>query len=358
MTTTNSLRFILPDDRMATMPPEARGMCRDEVRLMVATPHGISHGRFTDLGRYLRPGDLIVANSSPTMPAALAATLRGRPIKVHFSAMHDATTWTIELRREDDAGPITDAVAKEVVRLDAAGWLRLDAPADESGAAATRLWRAHVAVPGGVARAMHLAGEPIRYSYIEGAWPIAAYQTVFAAARAWPGSAEMPSAGRPFSRRLVAGLRRSGIDIATIQLHTGVSSQEAHEAPQPEPYFVSDETARAVERAKAAKRRIIAVGTTVTRALETVGRTGTVMPGSGWTDLVLGPHRPAGIVDGLITGWHPPEASHLELLDAVAGEELVAAAYEAAIDGEYLWHEFGDSALFLPTRETPASAAA
>mgnify|MGYP001811981539 CR=1 FL=1 len=359
MTKTRSQRFTLPGNRVATMPPEARGLRRDEVRLMVAAQRGISHTRFMDLSRHLRPGDLLVANSSPTMAAALAATMRGKPIKVHFSTMCDSETWTVELRRSDDAGPITDAVRKEVVRLDAGGWLRLDAPADGPASALARLWRASVSVPGGVAQAMQLAGEPIRYSYIEGSWPISAYQTIFATSRAWPGSAEMPSAGRPFSRRVVASLRRAGVEIATIQLHAGVSSQEAHEAPQPEQFSVPDSTVRAVRRAKAANRRVIAVGTTVTRALETAGRSGAVSAGSGWTNLVLGPNRPARIVDGLITGWHPPEASHLELLDAVAGPELVAAAYSAAIDGDYLWHEFGDSALFLPAAgKTSATAAA
>lgn len=341
-------RFTLCADRVATMPPEARGLRRDEVRLMVAAQHGITHARFSELGEHLRPGDLVVVNSSPTMPASLAATMRGTPIKVHFSAMHDSDTWTVELRRIDSAGPVMDAVRMEVLRIDEGGWLRLDAPADDLGPGATRLWRAHVSVPGGLEQAMRLAGEPIRYAYTAGSWPISAYQTIFATSRAWPGSAEMPSAGRPFSRRLVAELRRSGIEMAAIRLHTGVSSQEAHEAPHPEWFSVPEETAHAVSRAKAANRRVIAVGTTVTRALETVGRTGAVVAGSGWTDLILGPRRPARVVDGLITGWHPPEASHLELLDAVAGPDLVAAAYGKAVNGDYLWHEFGDSALFLP----------
>jgi len=354
MTITSDRRFTLPGGRIATRPPEARGLRRDEVRLMVAARHGITHTRFSRVNRYLRRGDLLVVNSSPTMPASLAATLRGVPIRVHFSAMHDGENWTVELRRTDDAGPVTDAVPGEVVSLDAGGRLRLEGPADDLGQKATRLWRARVLVPGGLELVMRRAGEPIRYSYLEGRWPLSAYQTIFAGSGGWPGSAEMPSAGRPFSPRLVAELRRDGIDMAAVQLHTGVSSQEAHEVPQPESFFVSAETAAAVNRAKAAGRRVIAVGTTVTRALETVARNGIVAAGSGWTDLVLGPDRPAQVVDGLITGWHPPEASHLQLLDVVAGPDLVTDAYRAAVDGEYLWHEFGDSALFLPApRQAP-----
>ena len=108
-------------------------------------------------------------------------------------------------------------------------------------------------------------------------------------------------------------------------------------------------TVRAVERTRADGGRVVAIGTTVTRALETVARPdGTVTPGAGWTDLVLGPDRPARVVDGLVTGWHEPEASHLLLLEAVAGAALVGAAYEAAVAAGYLWHEFGDSCLLLP----------
>lgn len=348
MTVTSNPRFTLPRERVATTPPEARGLRRDEVRLMVVAPHGIAHTRFSRLGRYLQRGDLLVVNSSRTMPASLAAKLGAVPIRVHFSAMHDSQTWTVELRRADDAGPVMDAVPGEVVSLDAGGRLRLERRADDLGREAARMWRAHVSVPGGVERAMRREGEPIRYSYLEGRWPISSYQTIFASPGGWPGSAEMPSAGRPFSLRLVAELERAGVEIAAVQLHTGVSSQEAHETPQPEPFFVSAETAVAVNQAKASKRRVVAVGTTVTRALETVARRGIVAARSGWTDLVLGPERPARVVDGLITGWHPPEASHLHLLDAVAGPDLVTEAYRAAVDGEYLWHEFGDSALFLP----------
>ena len=93
------------------------------------------------------------------------------------------------------------------------------------------------------------------------------------------------------------------------------------------------------------------MGTTVTRALETVTDVHSgVHAGAGWTDLVLGPDRPARAVDGLVTGWHEPEASHLLLLEAVAGTELVGRAYAAAVDQKYLWHEFGDSCLFLPEK--------
>jgi S-adenosylmethionine:tRNA ribosyltransferase-isomerase len=189
-------------------------------------------------------------------------------------------------------------------------------------------------------------GEPIAYDYVPGHWPLSSYQTVFARE---PGSAEMPSAARPFTPALVTGLVTGGIAVAPITLHTGVSSLEKGEPPLPERFRVPAETARAVNATPRAGGRVVAVGTTVTRALESVaGPDGGVVAGGGWTDLVLGPERPARVVDGLVTGWHEPGASHLLLLEAVAGRDLVAAAYRTAAQEGYLWHEFGDSALLLP----------
>ncbi len=159
----------------------------------------------------------------------------------------------------------------------------------------------------------------------------------------------MPSAGRPFSAELVTELVTRGIAFAPITLHTGVSSQEAGEPPQPERYRVPATTTRAVNLTRDWGGRVIGVGTTVTRALESAAdRTGVVHGRSGWTELVLGPQRPARVVNGLITGWHQPGSSHLELLEAVAGAELVERAYHAAVRDRYRWHEFGDSCLLLP----------
>jgi S-adenosylmethionine:tRNA ribosyltransferase-isomerase len=189
-------------------------------------------------------------------------------------------------------------------------------------------------------------GRPIRYGYVPAPVALADYQTVFARE---PGSAEMPSAGRPFTAGLVVDLVARGVDVAPVTLHTGVSSQEAGEPPQRERFAVPPTTARRVNAARAHGARVVAVGTTVTRALESAaGGDGTVRAAAGWTDLVLGPRRPARVVTGLVTGWHPPGASHLDLLEAVAGAELVQQAYDAALRERYLWHEFGDSCLLLP----------
>jgi S-adenosylmethionine:tRNA ribosyltransferase-isomerase len=189
-------------------------------------------------------------------------------------------------------------------------------------------------------------GQPIRYGYLHGTFPLDDYQNVYATE---PGSAEMPSAGRPFTADLVTRLAARGVPVVPIVLHTGVSSPESHEPPYPERFLVPEVTARLVTSTRAAGRRVVAVGTTVTRALETTADdVGAVRATEGWTDLVLGPERPARVVNGLVTGLHAPEASHLRLLEAVAGQELVRTAYRAALSEHYLWHEFGDSMLFLP----------
>lgn len=343
-----ALRFELPAALSAPAPPEARGVARDAVRLLVAAPGGFVHGRFVELPRVLTPADTLVVNTSPTMPAAVDAAMRGRSIALHFSTWHDDGTWTIELRHADNSGPIVDGVPNEVVRL-RDGTVRLVRAADGSRVGSVRLWIAEVDVAGGMRRFLGTHGRPIRYEYVAEEWPLRFYQTVFADLARWPGSAEMASAARPFTARLVADLRAAGVGIWPIELHTGVSSPESHEPPQAERYAVPPATADRINATRVRGGRVIAVGTTVTRALETVAdERGYVTSGRGWTDLVLSPERPARVVDGLITGWHAPEASHLDLLQAVAGSSLVERAYQTALTNGYLWHEFGDSALFLP----------
>jgi S-adenosylmethionine:tRNA ribosyltransferase-isomerase len=329
----------LPDELAATRPPEHR----DQVRLLVARPAGMEHARFGDLGTFLAPGDLLVVNTSATLAAAVDGTRRdGRPVTAHFSTALDDGTWLVEVRpTENGTGPVPDASAGEGITLPAGVIVSLTE-------ARGRLWRARVGVEATVLDYLARHGRPVTYPYVKGRWPLDAYQTVFARV---PGSAEMASAARPFTADLVTELVSAGVAVAPITLHTGVSSLEEGEPPLPERYRVPGATARLVNLTRASGGRVVAVGTTVTRALESVAHVdGWVGPGSGWTDLVLSPNRRARVVDGLITGWHAPGASHLRLLEAVAGTDLVAAAYQDALRHRYLWHEFGDSCLFLPSR--------
>jgi len=203
-----------------------------------------------------------------------------------------------------------------------------------------------VLVPGPLNAYLHRHAQPIRYGNPDRAWALEHYQTVFARE---PGSAESPSAALGFTPTLVTRLVAAGVVIAPVLLHTGVSSQELGEPPYPERYRVPRHTAALVNLARRTGRRVVAVGTTSTRALETVtDDDGLVHAGDGWTGLVITPERGVRAVDGILTGWHEPGASHLALLEAVAGARLVGAAYDAAVAGEYLWHEHGDAALLLP----------
>jgi S-adenosylmethionine:tRNA ribosyltransferase-isomerase len=341
--------FDLPPGLEAGQPPEARGLARDDVRLLVAGDSGLRHARFSGLGQFLSAGDVLVINTSATLAAAVDGRRPdGSVVTVHFSTRLDDGSWLVELRPPGRAtGPVTDAQPGERIRLPAGAALTLSVPGTPAlgTAAVRRLWQARVAVEGDVRAYLAAHGRPITYAYLTGSWPLAMYQTVFARD---PGSAEMPSAGRPFSTELVTSLVAGGVLIAPITLHTGVSSLEAGEAPLPEWFRIPVPTAELVSHSRAAGRRIIAVGTTVTRALESgAAPDGTVTAGQGWTELVLGPDRPARVVDGIVTGWHAPGASHLSLLAAVAGADLVSDAYGEAIRQRYLWHEFGDSCLLL-----------
>ncbi len=338
--------FSLPAELSATEPPEQRGLARDGVRLLVAEKDGVTSTRFAQIGKFLRPGDVLVVNTSATRPAALEARRADRAAPLHLSTVLDDGSWVVEVRRGGRVdGPAPDVVAAERLCLPGGRTLTILESYPHSGHDGSRLWRAALDQPVDVDAYLRRHGRPIRYGYVSRRWPLSAYQTVFATE---PGSAEMPSAGRPFTDRLVTTLATHGVAIAPVVLHTGVSSPEPHEPPFPERYRVPGATARLVTAARAGGGRVVAVGTTACRALETVsGWDGTVAPGEGWTDLVLGPQRPTRVIDGLVTGWHAPQASHLLLLEAVAGVGAVQEAYDVALSERYLWHEFGDSCLLL-----------
>lgn len=350
MSSAQALHVTGPEARR---PAEARGLERDQVRMLVAAPGRLSHLRVHELPGVLEPGDLVVVNTSATLPAALDAVRGdGTRIPVHVGGELDDGRWVIEPRRTDQRGPARDVVPGERVGIGSGVWLVLDEPYPRAQELGSRLWAARPSSP--VSRLEHLwhHGRAVSYSYLEGAWPLSARQTVFAAD---PGSAEMPSAGRPITQRLVVDLVTRGVLLAPVTLHCGLSSPEVHEQPVPERFTVPAVTARLVNQTRAAGGRVVAIGTTVVRALESAvaDGDGAVAAAGGWTDLVLGPERPARVVTGLLTGLHDPQASHLLLLEAVAGSRLVGEAYaELAAerpDGEpYLWHEFGDTTLLLP----------
>jgi S-adenosylmethionine:tRNA ribosyltransferase-isomerase len=338
--------FELPPRLEAHEPPEARGLRRDGVRLLVASRSTglVVHSRVNQLPTFLSSGDLVVVNTSATLPAALPARRSdGQTLELRLSTPAPDEVpcrWIIELRLGEI--PFGGASVGETLELPGGGRTRLLARYAGSG----RLWLARLDLPAPLQRYLSDHGHPIRYRYVDRAWPLDAYQTAFATD---PGSAEMPSAGRPLSAELLARLAACGVLVAPITLHTGVSSPERHEPPYPERYRVPEQTARLVNAVHGWGGRVIAIGTTVVRALESVAQDdGSVSPGEGWTTLVVTPERGLHAVDGLLTGWHEPEASHLQILRAAAGDDLLERSYRAALRHGYLWHEFGDSHLILP----------
>jgi S-adenosylmethionine:tRNA ribosyltransferase-isomerase len=339
--------YDLPSALEASEPPEARGLTRDAVRMLVTSTRDSSQVRstFSMLPRFVVPGDLVVVNTSGTIPAAVDATAEdGTALVIHLSTRLDGARWVVEPRRPD--GRATERwhgpPPSRHLFLAGGASLTLDEPYGTAG----RLWVATLHLGQRTLSWLAVHGRPIRYGYVDRPWPIEMYQNVYATE---PGSAEMPSAGRPFTPEVVTRLVAKGVGVTPIVLHTGVASLEADELPYPERVRVPESTAERVNAARRGGHRIIAVGTTVVRALETsVGTDGLARPYDGWTDLVVSPERGVEITDGLLTGWHEPASSHLMMLEAFTGRDLLRDAYRVGLAEGYRWHEFGDVHLVLP----------
>ena len=358
------LRFELPQELEAAEPPEARGLRRDEVRLMVSylDDDRVVHSTFGDLPEFLRAGDTLVVNTSGTMNAALPAERSdGTPLTVHLSTHLPADLWVVELRSSSGDEPVLDGESREVVSLPEGASMVLHTPylseRRQRDEGSNRLWISTLNLPVNLNDYLARNGSPIRYRYVKESWPAGYYQTVYATE---VGSAEMPSAGRAFTPELITRLVANGVRVVPLILHTGVASLEDDEPPYEEFYRVPPETAEAVNAARTAGRRVIAVGTTVVRALETVtDRDGSTHPGEGWTDVFITPERGIRSVDAMLTGLHEPRSTHLSMLEALvasvsacplatSGTEHLEVAYSEALRRGYLWHEFGDLHLILP----------
>jgi S-adenosylmethionine:tRNA ribosyltransferase-isomerase len=338
--------FSLPPELSAKEPPERRGLARDEVRLMVIdrASFSVKHTRFNYLGQFLNAGDLLVFNSSRTLPASLegCAAPEGPCIELRLAEHLPDDSWLALLlcQRGD---PFSCGLRKgmQIVFNET-----LRGVVEERDERIPRLWRIRFSKSGTeLIDLFYQLGRPIRYEYVSAPWDLDYYQTVYARE---PGSAEMPSAGRAFTWRLLLDLKRRGVEAAYLVLHTGLSSymddelDAAHPASEEE-YFISESAARKIARTREQGGRVIAVGTTVVRALESVAdEAGRVAPGHGYTRLHIAAGHKLRAVDGLLTGMHEPEASHLDLLTAFLPAEKIRDAYEEAVQLGYLWHEFGD----------------
>ena len=356
---TRQIDFMLPEEAAAAAPPEAEGRPRDDVRLLVIdrAEGRWRHARFTELPALLQAGDLLVFNVSQTLPAALRAERAdtGEPVRLHFSNRLDGydtptTTlpehWVVEVRRADgtpsphgETRPGDSFIIGDVARVEVL----------EPFARSRRYWVA--AVSASAFELMARLGEPVRYGYVSKPWPLAAYQTEVGEV---PGSAEMPSAARPFTGRIRWALRQAGVEFTSVLLHTGLSSDEVEgdhvglDSVYPEWFSVPPAAAAQVNRALREGRRVIAVGTTVVRALESAAiGPREVAPVEGWTNLFVSPDRPPQVVRGLVTGLHAPRSTHLAMLAAFVPPEMLRTAYADALRSGYRWHEFGDLCLIV-----------
>ena len=347
--TSSIIQFELPPHLACPLPTEERNMKRDEVRLLVTSGNEkVEHSTFNHLNTFLEQGDVLIVNTSATLPSALPVTLPGnREGRLHFSTKMQGNLWLVEIRKvagnktrrwkEGKPGinfqlPLSASLTLQQRFYNNDQWLDLWVAAFNCDQPAEEYLASHA--------------KPIQYEKLDRVYPLPYYQTYFSF---HPGSSEMPSAGRGFTASLIDRLLKKGISIVPVLLHTGVSSLEEHETPYPEYMEIDPIAAATINQAKQQGERIIAVGTTAIRAIETAtDDRGNVMPYRGNTDLFIEDGYTMKVTDGLLTGFHEPNASHLNMLQAVAGFDHIDNAYKEAINREYYWHQFGDLHLILP----------
>ena len=340
--------FTLPENLAAGEPPEVRGISRSDVRLMVIDRKSgrFQHSRFEKIADFLSPGDLLVFNSSRTLPASLIGreTKTGSRLEVRLAEHLPDDSYLALLLF--DGKPFTPRGSRGIEfgqGLDCSVYSR-----DER---IPHLWKIRFSVSGSrLLSLIYRLGRPIRYDHVPHPWSLEHYQNVYAKE---PGSSEMPSAGRAFTWKILFELKRRGIDSVNVVLHAGLSSymddglDSAHPVSEEE-FSLDYATARKINNAHRRRSRVIAVGTTVVRTLESAAdEKGTVYRSKGYTRLHITSEHRLRSVDGLLTGFHEPQASHLELLQAFLPKDQIRRAYEEAIRSGYLWHEFGDLNLII-----------
>lgn len=347
--TPSIIQFNLPPELACPQPTEERGIERDEVRLLVTNGAGhTEHTTFNHLTTFLQNGDVLVVNTSATIPAALPVSLPGdKQGRLHVSTKLNSGAWLAEIREitgnktkrwhQGKDGmmfqlPFGSSVILKHKFYKNDQWLHL--------------WVTEFNIHEPMHKYLSANARPIQYEKLDRQYPLSYYQTFFSF---HPGSVEMPSAGRGFTPGLIGRLLKKGVTLAPIILHTGISSLEENETPHPEYMQVDPVTASIVNTARSQGRRVIAVGTTAIRAIETaVNNDGVVIPYHGNTELFIDESYAMKVVDGLVTGFHEPRASHLNILQSVGGFDHIGKAYKEAIKAGYYWHQFGDLHLILP----------
>jgi S-adenosylmethionine:tRNA ribosyltransferase-isomerase len=347
------LPFHLPAELNADRPPERRGVARDRVRLLAIDRYysTFTHTRFDRITQFLAPGDLLVFNSSRTLPATLVGTVSrsNAKVEVRLAELLPDGTW-LALLLVPPALPHAKNLLTQGLKLDFGQ--ELSGEVLEQDQRISRLWKLRFSKSGTeFLDLVYRIGQPIRYRYLSAPWRLSYYQNVYALR---PGAAEMPSAGRAFTWRLLLQLRNRGVESTAITLHTGLSSYLDNEVDRQhlaseEEYSISEEAATKIRRARNSGRRVVAVGTTVVRALESTAADsgGEVRACHQYTQLRITADYQLRVVNSLLTGLHEPEASHLDMLAAFVSPSTIYAAYNEAIERRYLWHEFGDLNLIL-----------
>lgn len=335
--------FYLPPSLNASHPPERRGLRRDQVKMMVLDREtGVMvHDRFLQIDRYLNSGDILVLNNSRTIPAILKGTWHrdgkviGTNVELRLARKNNDSVWEVLIIAKNVNGG-------DIFKLSETLEAKVVGEVFKSPLKIIKFNLQGKDLYDGI----YSLGEPIRYEYIQQPWSLDYYQTVFASQ---PGSVEMPSAGRAFSWELLLKLQEKGVKLVFLQLHTGLSylldDEYAHSpADHFEEYSIRQEDMEAIIKAKDSGGKVIAAGTTVVRALETAATNSTI---KGWTNLYITSDYELLLVDGIITGFHEPKASHLDMLAAFIDEKKLIEAYNIAIEQRYLWHEFGDINLII-----------
>jgi S-adenosylmethionine:tRNA ribosyltransferase-isomerase len=343
----------------ATHPPELRDLIR--LLLVDEARSEVRDSAFGEIVQILRPGDLLVVNDAATLPAALRGQviIEGAAHAIELRLLGpragdgDDRRWRAVLfgagdwRTDTDERPAPPLLEPGMI-IELFGAMRATVVSRDPSSA--RLLELCFEQGGPALYAqLYAIGRPIQYSHLDRDEQLWSFQTVFAG-RPW--AAEMPSAGRPLTAAMLCALRRRGIEIARLTHAAGLSAtgdaQLDARLPLPERYELPPETAAAIERTQLRGGRVIAVGTTVVRALESAARAGLTHGGSGETELIITAETPRLVVDGLLTGMHGPTESHYRLLRAFASQALLERAWTLALELGYRSHEFGDLALLLP----------
>ncbi len=338
----------LPSNLGTPLPTEARNLQRDQVRLLVTQKNfQVDHTQFFNIHQYLNAGDVLVVNISATTPASLTVRLPDLTLgRVHLSTRINSRQWVAEVRKIEGTSTIRWKGGVPGMRLSLSGNAEVLLYQRYQASERLHLWIVELSTNGPVDSYLRHNGRPIEYQQLDSNFPLAYYQSIFSFV---PGSAEMPSAGRAFTAKTVQGLLDKGIIVVPILLHTGISSLEIDEKPHREYMEIDPVTAATINSAKSKGNRIVAVGTTAVRAVESsTDRFGNSEPFRGHTELYINQEYRFQIINGLLTGFHEPRSSHLHMLQALAGSEHLEHAYQLALEKEYFWHHFGDLHLLLP----------